>query len=265
MRSTNPRLRFALLLAALTLGAPGCAAAQTPAIEQRKAADTRAYSDAELIDGFLAIALGAEFQIAGRVDRIRKYTAPVRVHIERRGGPDRSAILKTVLADIAAKIRNLDLALADDPATANIRILLVRNRDMRKTITAQYGAERARQIERSLAPQCLSGFRKDDQYRILESQVLLAGDVDRETFYDCAYEEILQALGPINDTRSIPWTMFNDAVRMGYFDRYDQHILNLLYHTRIQPGMGADEVRAVAPALLPAVRQIVSDNAAKLH
>ena len=58
-------------------------------------------------------------------------------------------------------------------------------------------------------------------------------------FYDCAYEEILQSLGPINDDESVPWTMFNDNVQMGFFDVYDQYLLNLLYHPRMRPGMDA--------------------------
>ena len=49
--------------------------------------------------------------------------------------------------------------------------------------------------------------------------------------------ELLQSLGPINDTASVPWTMFNDNVSMGYFDVYDQYLLNLLYDPRIKPGM----------------------------
>ena len=36
---------------------------------------------------------------------------------------------------------------------------------------------------------------------------------------------------------SVPWTMFNDNVSMGYFDVYDQYLLNLLYDPRIKAGM----------------------------
>ena len=56
-------------------------------------------------------------------------------------------------------------------------------------------------------------------------------------FYDCVYEELLQSLGPINDTDKVPWTMFNDDVQMGFFGVYDQYILNILYHPRVRPGM----------------------------
>jgi hypothetical protein len=48
--------------------------------------------------------------------------------------------------------------------------------------------------------------------------------------------------------------MFNDNVSMGYFDVYDQYILNLLYDPRIKAGMTVQEVRAVLPQVLADVR-----------
>jgi hypothetical protein len=87
--------------------------------------------------------------------------------------------------------------------------------------------------------------------------VLLAADINDFLFFDCAYEELLQALGPINDT-DVPWTMFNDDVQMGFFDVYDQYILNILYDPRVRPGMTQDEVRALLPRILPDVRAFVA-------
>jgi hypothetical protein len=92
----------------------------------------------------------------------------------------------------------------------------------------------------------------------MHSDVLIVADVGDFIFYDCAYEELLQALGPINDTNSVPWTMFNDNVQIGFFDVYDQYILNILYDPRIRPGMKAEEVRAVLPQVMPAVRAWVA-------
>jgi hypothetical protein len=48
--------------------------------------------------------------------------------------------------------------------------------------------------------------------------------------------------------------MFNDNVSMGFFDVYDQYILNLLYDPRIKAGMTVDEVKAVLPDVLADVR-----------
>ena len=107
-------------------------------------------------------------------------------------------------------------------------------------------------------PQCLSSFRKDESFRIRHSDVIVVADAGDFIFYDCLYEELLQALGPINDTNAVPWTMFNDNVQMGFFDVYDQYILNVLYDPRIRPGMAADEVRALLPQVMPAVRAWVA-------
>lgn len=46
------------------------------------------------------------------------------------------------------------------------------------------------------------------------------------TFYNCVCEELLQASGATNDDTSVPWTMFNDDVRTGFFDVCDPYLLD---------------------------------------
>jgi hypothetical protein len=48
--------------------------------------------------------------------------------------------------------------------------------------------------------------------------------------------------------------MFNDNVSMGFFDVYDQYIMNVLYDPRIKAGMTVEEVKAVLPEVLADVR-----------
>lgn len=227
-------------------------------IESRRALERKSFSDAEIIDGFFKTTFGAEFRVDGRVDRIRKYDAPARVFIDSRATPDRSAEVAQVVNDIRARINHLDLAVTTDRNEANILVALVRDRDLPQTIKSLYGPTYARRIEHSLEPQCLSSFRKDEAYRITRSDVILVVDAGDFVFYDCAYEEILQSLGPINDDNSVPWTMFNDNVQMGFFDVYDQYLLNILYDPRIRPGMTHQEARAVLPGVLPSVREFVA-------
>jgi hypothetical protein len=147
--------------------------------------------------------------------------------------------------------------MTDRSENANVSVKLVRDRDLYRTIAAYYGKERAREIKNSLDPQCLSGFRKNEKLEIEHSDVILTVDSGDFVFLDCAYEELLQSLGPINDTGSVPWTMFNDKVSMGFFDVYDQYILNLLYDPRIKAGMTVSEVNALLPEVLPDVRTLV--------
>jgi hypothetical protein len=233
-------------------------AGENPEVSARRAAERKNFTDAEIVDGFFKLTFGAELHFRGAVDRIRKYDRPVRVYVDSRAKPDRRAELAEVVADIRARIENLDIALTNDRRSANVTVTLVRDRDLKRTIRRLFGRANADRIVLSLDPQCLSGFRKDDSFRILHSNVVLTVDGGEFLFRDCAYEEILQALGPINDDSSVPWTMFNDDVHMGFFDIYDQYILNILYDPRIRPGMTRSEVRALLPHIMPSVRAWVA-------
>jgi hypothetical protein len=233
------------------------AAAEQDSLRDWRPVERTTFSDTEIIDGFFKIAFGAELHLAGAVNRIRKFDGPVRVFVENRAGSDRGAQVATVVADIRARVQHLDIAMADTAAQANVVMTLVRDRDLPATINSVYGQERALLIERSLVPQCLSSFRKDDTFRIQRSSLIIVADAGDFIFFDCLYEELLQALGPINDT-DVPWTMFNDNVQMGFFGIYDQYLLNILYDPRIQPGMEPDEVRAVLPQVMPDVRAWVA-------
>jgi hypothetical protein len=255
-RSSHVVRIFAVALAAIAFGSvvsPSAASAEIPAIASRQRAEKKIFTDSEIIEGFLKTAFGAEYHLAGRVDRIRKYDAPVRVFVDGNRA-DRKAQLAKVVADIAQRIQHLDIAMTEAGDGANVLVKLVRDRDLYRTITTFYGSERAREIRTSLDPQCLSGFRKNEKYEIEHSDVILTVDNGDFIFFDCAYEELLQSLGPINDTSTVPWTMFNDNVSMGFFDVYDQYILNILYDPRIRAGMTVAEVKAVLPEVLADVR-----------
>jgi hypothetical protein len=235
---------------------PRPASSEVAEIARRQRVEKKNFTDAEIIEGFMKTSFGAEFQLAGRVDRIRRYDGPVRVFADG-ARVDRKAQLAKIVTDIGHRIRHLDVAMVDKREDANITVQLVRDRDLTRTIAKDYGSERAREIKASLDPQCLSGFRKNERFEIVHSDVILTIDNGDFVFFDCAYEEMLQSLGPINDTNSVPWTMFNDKVSMGFFDVYDQYILNLLYDPRIRPGMTVEQVKAVLPAALADVRPFV--------
>lgn len=253
LRPISPALRgLAAALIFLSVSPPA-AAGEIPAIASRQHAEKKIFTDGEIVEGFLKTAFGAEYHLAGRVDRIRKFASPVRVFAEGTRA-DRKAQVAKVVADIAAHVRHLDIAMAGTGEDANVLVHLVRDRDLYRTITSLYGKEREREIRKSLDPQCLSGFRKNDNFEIEQSDVILTVDRGDFVFFDCAYEELLQSLGPINDTATVPWTMFNDNVSMGFFDVYDQYILNLLYDPRIRAGMTVQEVQAVLPEVLLDVR-----------
>jgi hypothetical protein len=255
-----PRSALALVLAVViaVVSWPASAVAEHPDVAKRRAAERKTFTDAEIIDGFFRIVFGAEFHVSGRVDRIRKYEEPVRVIVESRARPDRRKQVAAVVDDIRSKVRHLDIMMAGSRKDANVTVTLVRDRDIEKTIRQFYGREQAARIVKSLEPQCLSGFRKDELFRIQHSDVIIVVDAGAFIFLDCVYEELLQALGPINDDDKLPWTMFNDEVQMGYFDIYDQYLLNILYDPRIRAGMTKEQVKELLPQVLPDVRAWVA-------
>jgi hypothetical protein len=242
---------------ALVLTMP-LAAAEHREIAKRRAAERKAFTDTEIISGFFKLTLSAEFQVTGRAERIRKFEGPVRIFIENRAKPDRSRQVAAVAADIKSRIEHINIEVTPTRSEANVIVTLVRDRDLARTIRSIYGRERARSIQRSLEPQCLSSFRRDETFRIADARVILVADAGDFVFYDCAYEETLQALGPINDDSSVRWSMFNDNVNLGFFGVYDQYILNILYHPLVRPGMTRAEVQEVLPVVLPQVRAWVA-------
>ena len=238
----------------------GPAQAQDAEISARRSAERTSFTNTEIADGFFKLAFAAELRFGPPAERIRKFDGAVRVFVVGRGVPDRRSDVERVIADIRAHVDHLDVAVTNDRGSANVEVTLVSKRDFEHAVRSIFGFMRAKQIERRLSPECLSGFAKDRHYRIRRAEVVLPDDAGEFTFYDCAYEELLQVLGPINDDRSVPWTMFNDDVQMGFFDIYDQYLLNILYDPRIRPGMTKREVRMLLPRVLPTVRAWVARN-----
>src|SRR5215217_7631689 len=79
-----------LLFTLIVLTAAAPASGEDAEVAYRRSIERRTFSDAEIIDGFFKVTFGAEFHVAGGVDRIRKYEGPVRVFIDNRATPDRT-------------------------------------------------------------------------------------------------------------------------------------------------------------------------------
>jgi hypothetical protein len=249
-----------LIAMALVMIGGSAANAENPEISHRRASERTDFTNDEIKDGFFKIALKAELQIGAPVERVRKFDAPVRIFVDSKAPPDRRSDIASIVADIRSRVNHLDVAVTDDRQTANFVVRLVAERDLGRTIRSLYGSDRAKQIQRSLHPQCLSGIGKDKLYRIRRAEAILPVDAGEFTFHDCAYEELLQGLGVINDDPSIPWTMFNDDVQMGFFDVYDQYLLNILYDPRICAGMKKEDVDRVLPDVLATTRAWVTSK-----
>src|SRR5947199_3596900 len=113
---------------------PPALATEIPAIASRQRVEKKSFTDAEITDGFFKTAFGAEYHLAGRVDRIRKFDGPVRVFADGVNRADRKAQLARIVGDIGSRVRHLDIAMAETGEAANVMVRLVRDRDLHRTI-----------------------------------------------------------------------------------------------------------------------------------
>ena len=67
---------------------------------------------------------------------------------------------------------------------------------------------------------------------------------------DCVWEEVMQALGPINDSLTVEQTMFNDAVEQPIPTSYDWLALSLLYDPRLKTGMTEAEAAPILDEMI---------------
>ncbi len=89
LRSFSAFLASATARCCISPPCPLSAGKEDPEIAKRRATERKTFTDAEIIDGFFRIVFGAEFHVAGGVDRIRKYEMPIRVYADNRAKPDR--------------------------------------------------------------------------------------------------------------------------------------------------------------------------------
>ena len=130
-KQTRLGVRHAAIALATLIAVPADdAGAQTIITPQR---EKKQFTDAEIADGFFKVAFGAEFHLAGHVDRIRRYDKPVRVFIDNKARPNRRAKMREVIADIGRRIEHIDIAETTRREDANVTVTLVRDRDLNRT------------------------------------------------------------------------------------------------------------------------------------
>ncbi|WP_074824555.1 MULTISPECIES: DUF2927 domain-containing protein [Bradyrhizobium] len=140
------------------------------------------FTNDEIRDGFLKIALNAELQLGASADRVRKFDEPVRIFMVSKALPDRRPELAAIIVDIRNHVNHLDVSVTDDREAANFFVTLVADRDLNRTIRSRYGSGKAERIQQSLNPQCLSGIGRDKRYRIRRAEVILPVDAGEFIF-----------------------------------------------------------------------------------
>lgn len=253
-------MTFRVLLAAVLLAV----AATAPAMAQ----DVRRFTDAELIDGFARTVFGSEGEAPTEASfRVKRFTAPVRLHIlpvpsevlPAAAARARAVEARAVIARLQARIRGVRFSFVDTPARANILLVI--------TDTRNYHSVGARVLDEGWefirGTICAGKIAWDQRYVIRRAAAIVVADRGPALFQACVAEEVLQVLGPVNDQDDLLSSTFNDATDLGGFPLFDQMILNMLYHPAVRPGMTEAQVRAVLPRVIAEVRPRVEAAAAR--
>ena len=208
------------------------------------------FSAKELERGFLALAFGSDLRIGARPRGVRRFDHSIRTAVKSRGSVDRVAAMQHIIEEYARKVPNLHLSLTPDPDNADITLRLIDEKDFRSALRDAFGAKITRTFIERTDPQCMTSVKSDSDGAIVHSVSFIIVDQGDDVFLDCAYHELLHALGLSNHDQENPWTTLNQNRMVGYLTVYDRALLTLLYDPRIRPGMTSRQVRRMLPQII---------------
>lgn len=212
------------------------------------------FSDAELIDGFMKTVFGSEnFWISSKAkNRVSKFLGPVSVHIEDRAGSRNSSTVRKFIAQLNRRVRSLTISTTRSEARANYQVFLINREDYTSAIRQILPNVRTRFLERAA---CSGIAFLSPDGAITNAMAFVVVDEGQQLFRHCMVEEILQGLGPSNDSSDLKYSIFNDRNATQQFTPFDRYIMNMLYDPRIKAGMKRRDVKKVLPAVVRDVKK----------
>jgi hypothetical protein len=211
----------------------------------------RAFSDAVLIDGFNRTVFGSEYPSWGwQSFMVKKFDGEVRFAIVDRSSARRGGEVARFVRSLPGLVRGLDARLVENERAANFRVFVVDRAEYRSVVANEiYDRPTSAFAPGKCLVRVVSG-----RNGISRSDAVIVADEGEFLFRRCMTEEILQGLGPVNDDPTLADSVFNDGSRNAEFTRFDRHILNMLYHPAIRPGMTKVEARRILPEVAAEVR-----------
>ena len=201
----------------------------------------------------MALAFGSDLRIGARPRGIRRFDHPIRAKVIPGGSVDRSDRMRDVIAEYARKVPSLHLAGvagAADTGDADIEVRLIDEKDFDGALTAAFGARIAKAFIARTDPQCMTSVKSNAAGDIVRSVSFIIVDKGDDVFLDCAYHELLHAVGLSNHDQRNVWTTLNQNRMVGYLTVYDRDLLTILYDPRLKPGMAPAAARRRLPAVI---------------
>lgn len=234
------------------------------------------FSYDELVENFIRVALYDEYTVTnGRyVERqspthLRRWETPVRVAtiFGESTPPEQRERDRAEIRNFTARLAGLtglDMRLTDE-ASANM-LVMVLTKPEQQAFAASL-PDRFPNIDPAVVDAFMNSpinifcaafaFPVKGQPGVYGRSLILIkgehGDLMRKS---CIHEEMAQAMGLSNDSRSARPSIFNDDEEFAFLTLHDEILLRMLYDRRLEAGMTADQVRP----LLPQIARDVADS-----
>jgi hypothetical protein len=160
-----------------------------------------------------------------------------------------------IIEEYAGKVPNLHLSLGSanvpgETQPPDLEVRLINEKDFTSALQAAFGVKITKTFVARTDAQCMTSVKSSNEGDIVRSVSFIIVDKGDAVFFDCAYHELLHALGLSNHDQRNPWTTLNQRRMVGYLSVYDRTLLTVLYDHRITPGMTAADARALLPQVI---------------
>lgn len=248
------RLFFLALLVATTAHAASDRKPPPPGAFAGAPPQYTKFTTRELTRGFLALAFGSDLRLGARPKGIRRFDRNITAFVSSDASVDRKAAMEKIIVEYGEVTPNLKISSAGDEDDADLVIHLIDEGKFKKALIDAFGATVAETFVRRTDPECMTSVKSRGDGVILRSVSFVIADQGDKVFLDCAYHEMLHALGLSNHDQSNPWTTLNQRRLVGYLTVYDRTLLTALYDPRIEPGMSRQQIRRVLPAVIRGIQ-----------
>lgn len=198
---------------------------------------------------FAQVAFGDEYDPGRRIDRIRKWTEPLRISLHGKEAPRYRPTVRRHARELAG-LTGLEITIQPPLGrNANVAIHFVRRDKM--AALARPHAPRPDLLPAIIpASACLFVFRRNADWRIVSALILVSIDEPVEHNRRCLLEELTQVLGLPNDSNLIRRSVFHDAGGYDSLPPADRIMLRALYDPRMKPGTPKQQAVALFRRIL---------------
>ena len=98
------------------------------------------------------------------------------------------------------------------------------------------------------------GFEDATSGVITGAVIVIKDELEGVLRESCIHEELVQALGLMNDDDDVRPSIFNDDQEFALLTEHDEYLLRILYDERLETGMSAPEAAPIVPIILKDIR-----------